>query len=55
VIGSNTVHSLQSGLYYGYVGLVDGILERLLGELGPARVIATGGWRNYRQRLAISL
>jgi type III pantothenate kinase len=43
VIGSNTVHSLQSGLYYGYVGLVDGILERLLAEHGPARVIATGG------------
>ncbi len=43
VIGSNTVHSLQSGLFYGYVGLVDGILERMLGELGPARVIATGG------------
>lgn len=43
VIGSNTVHSLQSGLFYGYVGLVDGILERLLGELGSARVIATGG------------
>ena len=30
VIGSNTVGSLQSGLYYGYVGLIDGILERLL-------------------------
>jgi type III pantothenate kinase len=43
VIGSNTVHSLQSGLFHGYVGLVDGILERLLAELGPARVIATGG------------
>jgi type III pantothenate kinase len=42
VIGSNTVHSLQSGLFHGYVGLVDGILERILGELGPARVIATG-------------
>jgi len=42
VVGSNTVHSLQSGLFYGYVGLVDGILERLLGEIGPARVIATG-------------
>ena len=47
VIGSNTVHSLQSGLYYGYVGLVDGILERLLGELGPARVIATGGMAEF--------
>jgi type III pantothenate kinase len=43
VIGSNTVHSLQSGLFHGYVGLVDGILERILAEFGPARVIATGG------------
>src|SRR3954463_8741099 len=44
VIGSNTVGSLQSGLYYGYLGLVDGILELLLPELGSdARVIATGG------------
>ncbi len=44
VIGSNTVGSLQSGLYYGYLGLVDGILELLLTELGAeTRVIATGG------------
>jgi len=44
VIGSNTVGSLQSGLYYGYLGLVDGILELLLGELGrETHVIATGG------------
>src|SRR5712691_1854695 len=44
VIGSTTVGSLQSGLYYGYLGLVDGVLERLAGELGKsARVIATGG------------
>jgi type III pantothenate kinase len=44
VIGSNTVGSLQSGLYYGYLGLVDGILELLLGELGKeTKVIATGG------------
>ena len=44
VIGSNTVGSLQSGLYYGYVGLIDGILERLLEELGQdTHVIATGG------------
>jgi type III pantothenate kinase len=44
VIGSNTVGSLQSGLYYGYLGLVDGILELLLSELGQeTRVIATGG------------
>src|SRR3984885_2301166 len=44
VIGSNTVGSLQSGLYYGYLGLVDGILERLVDELGTeTHVIATGG------------
>jgi len=44
VIGSNTVGSLQSGLYYRYLGLVDGILERLVDELGAeTRVIATGG------------
>lgn len=44
VIGSNTVGSLQSGLYYGYLGLVDGIIERLLQELGPeTHVLATGG------------
>jgi len=44
VIGTTTVGSLQSGLYYGYLGLVDGILERLLGELGTeTQVLATGG------------
>lgn len=44
VIGTTTVGSMQSGLYYGYLGLVDGILERLLGELGQStKVIATGG------------
>lgn len=44
VIGSNTVASLQSGLYYGYLGLVDGILALLLNELGPeTTVVATGG------------
>ena len=44
VIGTNTVGSLQSGLYYGYLGLVDGILERLVDELGSeTHVLATGG------------
>jgi type III pantothenate kinase len=44
VIGSNTVGSLQSGLYYGYLGLVDGILELLVRELGnETKVVATGG------------
>ncbi len=44
IIGSNTVGSLQSGLYYGYLGLIDGILELLVQELGnETKVIATGG------------
>ncbi len=44
VIGTTTVGSLQSGLYYGYLALVDGILELLLRELGEASsVVATGG------------
>jgi len=44
VIGKSTVASLQSGLYFGFVGLVDGILARMISELGPeTRVVATGG------------
>ncbi len=44
VVGSSTVEAMQSGLYHGYVGLVDGILKRMIDELGgPPRVIATGG------------
>jgi len=44
VIGTNTVTHLQSGLYFGYIGLVDGILERIFAELGAKpQVIATGG------------
>lgn len=44
IIGTNTVGSIQAGLFYGYLGLVDGILERLLGELGAdTQVVATGG------------
>lgn len=44
VIGSTTVGSLQSGLYYGYLGLVDGILGLLLSESGKGTVVvATGG------------
>lgn len=43
-IGRNTVHSLQSGLLFGYVGLVEGMVERFRAELGAEmKVIATGG------------
>ncbi|MFO0997155.1 MAG: type III pantothenate kinase [Alphaproteobacteria bacterium] len=44
VIGTSTVPAMQSGVYWGYVGLVEGLVERIRGELGrPALVIATGG------------
>ena len=45
VIGRNTVHAMQSGLFYGYVGLVDALVDRIRAELDPgARVVATGGY-----------
>lgn len=44
VVGRNTVSSIQSGLVYGYVGLVDGLVGRMRDELDfPCTVIATGG------------
>ncbi len=44
VIGRNTVQSIQSGLLFGYVGLVEGMVARFRAELGPhMRVVATGG------------
>lgn len=44
VLATNTVGSVQSGLYYGYLGLIDGILERLMAEVGSTtNVVATGG------------
>jgi type III pantothenate kinase len=44
VVGRNPVHSMQSGIVYGYAGLVDGLVGRLKRELGyPCKVIATGG------------
>ena len=44
VIGRNTRQSLQSGLLYGYVGLVEGLIARFRAELGPGmKVVATGG------------
>jgi type III pantothenate kinase len=44
VVGSSTTTAIQSGLYYGYTGLVDGVLTRIIEEIGEKpRVIATGG------------
>ncbi len=44
VIGTNTVRCMQSGVFYGYLGLIEGILTRMKGELPhPVKVLATGG------------
>ena len=44
MVARNTVNSIQAGLFYGYVGLVDGIVNRMKKEGGSApRVVATGG------------
>lgn len=45
VVGRNTVHAIQSGLMYGHLAMVDGLVERIQRENKvQARVIATGGW-----------
>ncbi len=44
IIGTSTTDNLQIGLYYGAIGQIDGILERMIAELGPTtKTIATGG------------
>ncbi|ADD68012.1 putative transcriptional acitvator, Baf family [Denitrovibrio acetiphilus DSM 12809] len=46
VIGKNTIHSIQSGIYYGYLAMLDGILERIIAEEFKGmdvNVISTGG------------
>ena len=43
VIGKGTVDSIQSGLFFGYLGLIEGVTRRILNELGEATVVATGG------------
>jgi len=56
VIGKDTVPAMQSGLYWGYIGLIEGIVNRVKAEYGgPMRVIATGGLGRvfFRQTTAI--
>ena len=44
-IGTNTISAIQSGIIFGYVGLIEGIVARIQQELGEkAKVVATGGW-----------
>ena len=48
VLGTTTVDAMNSGLYYGYISLVEGMIKRLQSAYGQKMtVIATGGYRNY--------
>jgi type III pantothenate kinase len=42
-VGKNTITNIQSGAVFGYVGLVEGLVGRIKAELGPCKVIGTGG------------
>ena len=54
VIGKGTVDSIQSGVFYGYLGLVEGVTRRILDELGRATVVATGGFaENFSRHSAV--
>jgi type III pantothenate kinase len=53
LIGTNTVGSIQSGLYYGSAAMIDGIIQRLIEQLGPeTRVVGTGGQARLIQRVS---
>jgi type III pantothenate kinase len=55
-LGRNTVTNIQSGVVFGYAGLVDGLVERLRAELGgDARVVATGGLAEQMREVARSI
>ncbi|MBI5286164.1 MAG: type III pantothenate kinase [Deltaproteobacteria bacterium] len=44
IVGKNTIDSIQAGVFYGYIGLVDGIVEKMKVEVGTnPKVVATGG------------
>lgn len=48
VIGSSTVSAIQAGIYFGYAGLVEKILKKMIGELGETpKIIATGGFAAF--------
>lgn len=48
IIGKNTVHSMQAGFFYGYVGMIDYVIEKIIGEMKlkkeDVKVVATGGF-----------
>lgn len=56
VIGKGTVHAMQSGVFWGYVGLIEGLVQRISDEIGgPVTVIATGGLATLFNRHTASI
>lgn len=56
VIGKNTVHSMQSGILFGYAGMIDSLVERISNELKSSpKVIATGGLAIRMRQVANSI
>ncbi len=47
ILGKNTVEQLHSGIFHGFGALVEGVCQRLKKEIGPATVVATGGWAPF--------
>lgn len=58
IIGKNTINSMQAGIIYGYVGLVEYIIKKMkseFGKSGPVKVIATGGFANLIASEVVSI
>jgi len=56
VVGRNTTHAIQSGIFYGYTALVDGMVERIQKEHKvQARVVATGGFARLIAAESVSI
>ncbi|MFH1809225.1 MAG: type III pantothenate kinase [Pseudomonadota bacterium] len=56
VVGRNTVESMQSGMFFGYTALVDGLVERMRGEMeGPVKIVATGGLARHISQASRSI
>ncbi|MBK6767198.1 MAG: type III pantothenate kinase [bacterium] len=49
VIGTNTVNAIQSGVLHGALAMIDGLVDRIHGEIGSAPVVATGGFAGMIQ------
>jgi type III pantothenate kinase len=55
VIGKSTVESIQSGAVYGFVALVDGMVERFRKELGQCHVVSTGGLSHLLSTVSVTI